>query len=190
MERRSLVRRQGSRNATRQPQEGPGAARPRPFLMPLFTECLEVQSSRKVAGCEFSEVHIHDPISPYPPFCGPPRLASGLSLAQPQPTTTDGRMMDDSMYPVDAVRPLARSLRRAVLSWHDADHRLVEKFAEEMTMQDFIHAAPADHAGPDRGQRDRRSQGRGSDRTPARPRPRRRSADAGSGGIRPVPPRN
>jgi hypothetical protein len=50
-------------------------------------------------------------------------------------------MMDDSMYPVDAVRPLARSLRSTALSWHDADHRLVEKFAEEMTMQDFIDAA-------------------------------------------------
>ena len=50
-------------------------------------------------------------------------------------------MMDDSMYPVDALRPLASSLRRAALSWHDADHRLGEKFAEEMTMQDFIDAA-------------------------------------------------
>jgi hypothetical protein len=50
-------------------------------------------------------------------------------------------MMDDSMYPVDAVRPLARSLRSATLSWHDADQRLVEKFAEDMTIQDFIDAA-------------------------------------------------
>jgi hypothetical protein len=50
-------------------------------------------------------------------------------------------MMDDSMYPVDAVRPLAHTLRSTTLSWHDADHRLVEKFAEEMTMQDFIDAA-------------------------------------------------
>jgi hypothetical protein len=50
-------------------------------------------------------------------------------------------MMDDSMYPVDAVRPLALSLRSAALSWHDADHRLVEKFAEEMTMQEFVDAA-------------------------------------------------
>jgi hypothetical protein len=50
-------------------------------------------------------------------------------------------MMDDSMYPVDAVRPLASSLRSAALSWHDADHQLVEKFAEDMTMQDFIAAA-------------------------------------------------
>jgi hypothetical protein len=50
-------------------------------------------------------------------------------------------MMDDSMYPVDAVRPLALSLRSATLSWHDADHRLVEKVGEEMTMQDFIDAA-------------------------------------------------
>jgi hypothetical protein len=50
-------------------------------------------------------------------------------------------MMDDSMYPVDAVRPLALSLRSAALSWHDADHRLVEKFAEDMTMQDFVDAA-------------------------------------------------
>ena len=49
--------------------------------------------------------------------------------------------MDDSMYPVDAIRPLARSLRGGALSWHDADHRLVEKFAEDMTMQDFIDAA-------------------------------------------------
>jgi hypothetical protein len=47
-------------------------------------------------------------------------------------------MMDDGMYPVDAVRPLAHSLRSAALSWHDADHRLVEKFAEDMTMQDFL----------------------------------------------------
>jgi hypothetical protein len=66
---------------------------------------------------------------------------AGLSLAEPQPTTTEGRMMDDSMYPVDAVRPLARSLRSTALSWHDADHRLVEKLAEEMTMQDFLDAA-------------------------------------------------
>ena len=50
-------------------------------------------------------------------------------------------MMDDSMYPVDRIRSLARALRSAALSWHDADHRLVEKFAEEMTMQDFIDAA-------------------------------------------------
>jgi hypothetical protein len=50
-------------------------------------------------------------------------------------------MMDDNMYPVDAVRPLASALRGAALSWHDADHRLVEKFAEEMTMQEFIDAA-------------------------------------------------
>jgi hypothetical protein len=50
-------------------------------------------------------------------------------------------MMDDSMYPVDAVRPLARDLRSASLSWHDAEHRLVEKLAEDMTMQDFIDAA-------------------------------------------------
>lgn len=71
----------------------------------------------------------------------PPRLASEVSLAEPQPTTTEGRMMDDSMYPVDAVRPLARALRSAALSWHDADHRLVEKLAEDMTMQDFIDAA-------------------------------------------------
>ena len=49
--------------------------------------------------------------------------------------------MDDSMYQVDAVRPLASSLRSAALSWHDADHQLVEKFAEDMTMQDFIAAA-------------------------------------------------
>jgi hypothetical protein len=50
-------------------------------------------------------------------------------------------MMDDSMYPVDAISPLAHALRTTSLSWHDADHRLVEKFAEEMTMQDFIDAA-------------------------------------------------
>jgi hypothetical protein len=50
-------------------------------------------------------------------------------------------MMDDSMYPVDAVRPLARALRSTALSWHDADHRLVEKLAEDMTMQDFLDAA-------------------------------------------------
>jgi hypothetical protein len=50
-------------------------------------------------------------------------------------------MMDDSMYPLDAVRPLARALRSTAISWHDADHRLVEKFAEEMTMQEFIDAA-------------------------------------------------
>jgi hypothetical protein len=49
--------------------------------------------------------------------------------------------MDDSIYPVDAVRPLARTVRSAALSWHDAHHRLVEKFAEDMTMQDFIDAA-------------------------------------------------
>jgi hypothetical protein len=49
--------------------------------------------------------------------------------------------MDDSMYPVDSVRPLARALRSAALSWHDTDHRLVEKVAEDMTMQDFIDAA-------------------------------------------------
>jgi hypothetical protein len=49
--------------------------------------------------------------------------------------------MDDSMYPVDAIRPLARALRSTAISWHDADHWLVEKFAEDMTMQDFIHAA-------------------------------------------------
>ena len=49
--------------------------------------------------------------------------------------------MDDSMYPVDAVRPLARALRSAALSWHDANHRLVEKFAKGMTMQDFLDAA-------------------------------------------------
>jgi len=50
-------------------------------------------------------------------------------------------MMDDSMYPLDAVRPLARALRSTAISWPDADHRLVEKFAEDMTMQDFIDAA-------------------------------------------------
>jgi len=49
--------------------------------------------------------------------------------------------MDDSMYPVDALRPLARALRSAALTWHDADHRPVEKVAEDMTMQDFINAA-------------------------------------------------
>jgi hypothetical protein len=49
--------------------------------------------------------------------------------------------MDDSMYPLDAVRPLARTLRSTALSWHDDDDRLVEKVAEEMTMQDFIDAA-------------------------------------------------
>ncbi len=54
---------------------------------------------------------------------------------------TEGMMMDDSMYPVDAVRPLARALRSTTLSWHDADHRLVEKLAEDMTMHDFIDAA-------------------------------------------------
>ena len=47
--------------------------------------------------------------------------------------------MDNSMYPVDAVRPLARLC--AALSWHDADHRLVEKFAEDMTVREFIDAA-------------------------------------------------
>jgi hypothetical protein len=66
---------------------------------------------------------------------------AGVSLAEPQPTT-EGRMVDDSMYPVDAIRPLARALRSAAhFSWHDANHRLVEKFAEDMTMQDFIDAA-------------------------------------------------
>jgi hypothetical protein len=50
-------------------------------------------------------------------------------------------MMDDAMYPVDAVRPVARTLRSAALSWYDADYRLVEKFAEDMTMQEFIDAA-------------------------------------------------
>jgi hypothetical protein len=50
-------------------------------------------------------------------------------------------MLDDSMYPVDALRPLAHTLRSTAFSWHDADHRLVEKFAEDMTMQDFIDAA-------------------------------------------------
>ena len=49
--------------------------------------------------------------------------------------------MDDSMYPLDAVRPLARALRSAELSWYDADHRLVEKVAEDMTIQDFLDAA-------------------------------------------------
>ena len=49
--------------------------------------------------------------------------------------------MDDSMYPLEAIRPLARDLRRTALCWHDPDHRLVEKFAEDMTMQDFIDAA-------------------------------------------------
>jgi xanthine/CO dehydrogenase XdhC/CoxF family maturation factor len=49
--------------------------------------------------------------------------------------------MDDSMYPVDALRPLARALRSAALSWHDTDHRLVEKLAEDMTMQDVIDPA-------------------------------------------------
>src|SRR5215204_3620063 len=51
------------------------------------------------------------------------------------------RMLDDSMYPLDALRPLARALRSTAISWHDADHRPVEKFAEEMTMQEFIDAA-------------------------------------------------
>src|ERR687889_1062114 len=51
------------------------------------------------------------------------------------------RMMDDSMYPLDAVRPLARALRTTAISWHDANHRLLEKFAEDMTMQEFIDAA-------------------------------------------------
>src|ERR671920_1319632 len=67
--------------------------------------------------------------------------------------TTEEDEMDDSMYPLDAVRPLALALRRTALSWHDADHRLVEKFAEEMTMQEFIDAAedqpdtaPREHA--------------------------------------------
>src|ERR687897_68178 len=50
-------------------------------------------------------------------------------------------MLDDSMYPVDALRPLAHTLRSTAFSWHDADQRLVEKFAEDMTMQDFIDAA-------------------------------------------------
>ena len=50
-------------------------------------------------------------------------------------------MMDDSMYPVDAVRPLARAMRSTAISWYDADHRLVEKFAEDMTVQEFIDAA-------------------------------------------------
>jgi hypothetical protein len=50
-------------------------------------------------------------------------------------------MMDDSMYPLDAVRPLARALRSTAISWYDADHRLVEKFAEDMTVQEFIDAA-------------------------------------------------
>jgi hypothetical protein len=49
--------------------------------------------------------------------------------------------MDDSMYPLDAVRPLARALRSTAISWHDADHRPVEKVAEGMTRQDFIDAA-------------------------------------------------
>jgi hypothetical protein len=50
-------------------------------------------------------------------------------------------MMDDSTYPVDAVRPLARALRSTALSWHDAAHRLVEKLAEDKTMHDIIDAA-------------------------------------------------
>jgi hypothetical protein len=50
-------------------------------------------------------------------------------------------MMDDSMYPVDAVRPLARAMRSTAISWYDADHRLVEKLAEDMTVQEFIDAA-------------------------------------------------
>ena len=45
------------------------------------------------------------------------------------------------MYPVDAVRPLARSAQSAALSWHDANDRLVEKLAEDMTKQEFIDAA-------------------------------------------------
>jgi hypothetical protein len=50
-------------------------------------------------------------------------------------------MMDDSMYPVDAVRPIARAMRSTAISWYDADHRLVEKLAEDMTVQEFIDAA-------------------------------------------------
>jgi cell wall assembly regulator SMI1 len=53
--------------------------------------------------------------------------------------------MDDSMYPLDTVRPLARTLRSTAISWHDADHRLVQKFAEDMTMQEFIAAAEEQH---------------------------------------------
>ena len=60
-------------------------------------------------------------------------------------------MMDDSMYPVDAVRPHARALRSAALSWHDTDHRPVDKLAEDMTMQDFIDAAQEQ---PDRALRE------------------------------------
>jgi hypothetical protein len=66
--------------------------------------------------------------------------ARGTHLAELQPTT-EGRMMDDSMYPVDAVRPLARAMRSTAISWYDADHRLVEKLAEDMTVQEFIDAA-------------------------------------------------
>jgi hypothetical protein len=104
----------------------------RPLFLPYSPECVE---------WVFSEVQIHDPKGPYPLFCGASAPRAGVSLAEAQPTTTEGRMMDDSMYPVDAVRPLARALRSTALSWHDADHRLVEKFAEDMTMQDFIDAA-------------------------------------------------
>jgi hypothetical protein len=94
---------------------------------------------------EFSEVRmqiLHSPghMGIYTPFCGPTHLGPGVHLAEIQPTTEE-RMMDDAMYPVDAVRLVARTLRSAELSWYDADYRLVEKVAEEMTMQEFIDAA-------------------------------------------------
>src|ERR671917_48729 len=39
------------------------------------------------------------------------------------------------------LETLHRAAGGLELSWHDADHRLVEKFAEDMTMQDFMDAA-------------------------------------------------
>ncbi len=49
--------------------------------------------------------------------------------------------MDDIPYPDEDVRPLVRTLRSAMFSWHDTEHRPVVKFAEDMTMQDFLDVA-------------------------------------------------
>jgi len=95
------------------------------------------RNSRK---CISKKLYGPGPIGPFTPLCGPTRLRPGVHLAELQPTT-EGRMMDDSMYPVDAVRPLARAMRSTAISWYDADHRLVEKLAEDMTVQEFIDAA-------------------------------------------------
>jgi hypothetical protein len=49
--------------------------------------------------------------------------------------------MDEIPYPDEDVRPLVYTLRSAMFSWHDAEHRPVVKFAEDMTMQEFLDVA-------------------------------------------------